>query len=398
MNTELLAPDEAIRRVLSLIEPTDLEDVRLEAASGRALAAPVIASRAQPPFAASAMDGYAIRFEDAAEGAMLKVIGEAPAGRRFAGEVGAGEAVRIFTGAPMPEGADTVLIQENATREGETLRVDEAPAKGAHIRPDGLDFQPGARLEAPRRLTPHEIALAASMNAPWLVVRRRPLVALIATGDELVMPGEQPGPDQIVSSNNFGLAALINAWGGEARIDPIAHDSRAALTAALDRAADADLIVTLGGASVGDHDLVREVFGEEGLDLSFYRVAIRPGKPLMAGRVRGKPMIGLPGNPVSALVLAHILLRPVMDAFCGLPPAPAARITARLGSPLKANGPREHYIRARLEETEEGVTAFPFPSQDSSLLSILASSNGLIIHPANAPAAEVGETLSALRF
>lgn len=398
MKTPLLSPDEALRRVLDLVTPMAIESVPLHQASGRVLAAPVIASRNQPPFAASAMDGYAIRAEDAAIGAVLEVVGEAAAGGRYEAEVKPGESVRIFTGAPLPEGADTVVIQEDVDREGDQITFREVPAKGAHIRPAGIDFQVGSRIAAPRRLIPNEIALSASMNAPFLEVYRKPLVAIIATGDELVPPGGNPGPNQIISSNNYGLAAMLEACGAEARIDPIAGDTKEALVAALDRAADADLIVTLGGASVGDHDLVRQVFGDEGMDLSFYRVAMRPGKPLMAGRVRGKPMVGLPGNPVSSMVLAHLLLRPMMDAFQGLEAGPAPRVRARLGSALKANGPREHYIRARLEENLEGNIAFPYPNQDSSLLSILASANALIVMPANAEAREAGDEVEVIRL
>ncbi|WP_340109175.1 gephyrin-like molybdotransferase Glp [Pikeienuella sp. HZG-20] len=398
MNAPLISAEEALRRVLALIEPLEVESAPLHLAAGRALAAPVVASRDQPPFAASAMDGYAVRAADARLGATLAVIAEVAAGGRFEGAIGPGEAVRIFTGAPVPSGADTILIQEDAERAGDRLTVREAPEKGRHIRPAGGDFHAGARLEAPRRLNPAEIALAAAMNAPFLDVRRRPLVSLIATGDELVPPGGRPGPNQIISSNNYGLAAMLEEAGAIARIDPIAADTDAALVEALDRAANADLIVTLGGASVGDHDLVRKVFGREGLDLSFYRVAMRPGKPLMAGRVRGKPMVGLPGNPVSSMVLGHLLLRPAIAAFLGLEAGPAPRIRARLGSPLAANGPREHYMRARLEETPDGLVAFPFPSQDSSLLSILAAANALVVAAPGAPARGAGETVDVIRL
>lgn len=394
----LLSATEALARVLALAAPVEIETVALDRAAGRVLAAPVIARRDQPPFAASAMDGYAVKGAEAQAGAELEVVGEVAAGAAFAPEMTSGQTVRIFTGAPVPDGADTVLIQENAERTGNRIRVTESPKPGGHIRAAGKDFRAGARLEARRRLTPNEIALAASMNAPYLEVRRRPLVSLIATGDELIIPGEQPGPSQIVSSNNYGLAAMLEAAGAEARIEPIARDDAASLKAALDRAEDADLIVTLGGASVGDHDLVRSVFGEEGLDLSFYRVAMRPGKPLMAGRVRGRAMVGLPGNPVSSMVLGRILLRPMIDAFLGLAAGPAPRIRARLGSALKANGPREHYMRARLEETPDGPLAFPFPDQDSSLLSILAAANALVVMPPDAGARAAGEEIDAIRL
>ncbi|MGB0439599.1 MAG: molybdopterin molybdotransferase MoeA, partial [Paracoccaceae bacterium] len=282
----MLSTAEALARVLALMTPTGAEDVPLAEAAGRVLVEPVVAMRDQPPFAASAMDGYAVRAGDCAVGAVLSVIGEVPAGAAFSGEVGAGQAVRIFTGAPVPAGADAILIQENAARDGDVLVVDEAPAAGRFIRPAGLDFKAGDQMSAPRRLTPADIALAAAMNAPVLRVARKPVVHLIATGDELVSPGGTPGPTQIISSNNYGVAAMLAAAGAEPVIQPIAPDRPEALVEALDRAADADLIVTLGGASVGDYDLVGQVFGAEGMDLSFYKVAMRPGKPMMAGRVR----------------------------------------------------------------------------------------------------------------
>lgn len=394
----MISTDEALARTLALLTPLRTETVPLEAAHGRVLAAPVIAMRPQPPFAASAMDGYAVRAGDAAAGARLTVVGEVQAGGAPGHPLGPSEAIRIFTGAPVPDGADAILIQEDADRAGDALTVREAPAKGAHIRPAGLDFPAGGRIDAPRRLSSADIALAAAMNAPMLEVFRRPKVSLIATGDELVSPGGAPGPSQIVSSNNYGLAAMLAAHGAAPEIQPIARDDEAALVAALDRAADADLIVTLGGASVGDHDLVQRVFGAEGLDLSFYKVAMRPGKPLMAGMVRGRPMIGLPGNPVSSMVLGHLLLRPAMDALQGLPAGPLPRLRARLGQDIGPNGPREHFMRARLEETEAGPTVFPFPNQDSSLLSVLAAANALAIHPPGAGAMEKGETIEVIRL
>ena len=394
----MLSAKETLEKTLALVGPLGIETAPLHEAAGRVLAAPISAQRNQPPFDASAMDGYAVRADEATLGATLTVVGEIPAGGAYEGEMPPASTVRIFTGAPMPAGADAVLIQEDATRDGDSLTVDEAPAKGAHIRPGGLDFLAGSRLTAPRRLTSAEIALAASMNAPFLEVYRRPVVSLIATGDELVSPGGAPGPTQIISSNNYGLAAMLAAAGATPVIQPIAADNRAALTEALEASLSADLIVTLGGASVGDYDLVRDVFGEGGLDLSFYKVAMRPGKPLMAGTVRGVPMVGLPGNPVSSMVLGHLLLRPAMDVMQGLPAAPLPRRKARLGDAIPKNGPREHYMRARLEETDEGLIAFPFPNQDSSLLSVLAAANGLVVHAAGAGAMAPGEAIDAIFF
>lgn len=394
----MLSAKETLEKTLALVAPLGIETVPLDQAAGRVLAMPISAQRNQPPFDASAMDGYAVRADEAKLGARLTVAGAIPAGGAYEGKMPPASAIRIFTGAPLPAGADAVLIQEDATRDGGSLTVNEAPVKGAHIRPGGLDFLAGSRITAPRRLTSAEIALAASMNAPFLEVYRRPVVSLIATGDELVAPGGAPGPNQIISSNNYGLAAMLAASGAMPVIHPIAADNREALTEALENALSSDLIVTLGGASVGDYDLVRDVFGDGGLDLSFYKVAMRPGKPLMAGTVRGVPMVGLPGNPVSSMVLGHLLLRPTMDVMQGLPAAALPRRKARLGDSIPRNGPREHYMRARLEETDEGLIAFPFPNQDSSLLSVLAAANGLVVHPAGADAMTPGQVIDAIFF
>jgi len=384
----MLSVAEALTRVLALMRPVGVARVALADAGGRVLAEPVTAARDQPPFAASAMDGYAVRAADATHGSALRVIGEAPAGRAWAGTLGPGEAVRIFTGAPMPQGADAVLIQENADRDGDALRVREAPAPGAWLRPRGLDFAAGAQLAAPRRLSPADIALAAAMNAAELVVRRRPVVALIPTGDELAQPGAVPGPDQIIASSGYGVAALLAQYGAAPRLAPIARDSVDSLRAALDAAAGADLIVTLGGASVGDYDLVREVADA----LDFYRVAIRPGKPLMAGRVGATPLVGLPGNPVSAMVCGHVFLRPALDAMLGLPAGPLPRVRARLAQDMAAGGPREHYMRAALGP--DGVA--PFADQDSSVQSLMAQADALIVQPPDAPAAQAGEMVEII--
>ena len=384
----MLSVAEALTRVLALMRPVGVARVALADAGGRVLAEPVTAARDQPPFAASAMDGYAVRAADATPGAVLRVIGEAPAGRAWTGTLGPGEAVRIFTGAPMPQGADAVLIQEDADRDGDALRVREAPAAGAWVRPRGFDFAAGAQIAAPRRLSPADIALAAAMNAAELVVRRRPVVALIPTGDELAQPGAVPGPDQIIASSSYGVAALLARYGAAPRLAPIARDSVDSLRAALDAAAGADLIVTLGGASVGDYDLVREVADA----LDFYRVAIRPGKPLMAGRVGATPLVGLPGNPVSAMVCGHVFLRPALDAMLGLPAGPLPRVRARLAQDMAAGGPREHYMRAALGP--DGVA--PFADQDSSVQSLMAQADALIVQPPDAPAAQAGEMVEII--
>ncbi|MGB0855358.1 MAG: gephyrin-like molybdotransferase Glp [Pikeienuella sp.] len=392
----MLSTEEALARALALLSPTAVEDVPLAEAAGRVLAAPVIATRDQPPFAASAMDGYAVRATDASDGAKLAVVGEVQAGAAFSGPLEAGTAVRIFTGAPVPAGADAILIQENAARDGDSINVTEAPQAGRYIRPAGLDFKAGSEITAPRRLSPSDIALAAAMNAPRLSAHQKPIVHLIATGDELVMPGENPGQNQIITSNNFGVAALLATRGAAPVIQPIASDDKDALITALDRAKGADLIVTLGGASVGDYDLVQQVFGDEGMDLSFYKVAMRPGKPLMAGRVRGIPMIGLPGNPVSSMVLAHLLLLPAMDVLQGLPGEPLPRRTAKLAANIGANGPREHFMRARAVETADGLLVTPFDNQDSSVLSLMAQANALAIHPPYAGPMAAGDTIEVI--
>jgi molybdopterin molybdotransferase len=384
----MLSVEAALERALALIEPVETETVALPALGGRALAEPVEARRDQPAFDASAMDGYAVRAGDAAEGARLRVVGEAPAGRAWRGRLGPGEAVRLFTGAPMPEGADAVLIQEDAARDGDAVLVRAAVSPGLFVRRRGRDFHAGWRLEAPRRLSPADVALIAAMDVPQAVVRRRPRIALIPTGDELAEPGGAPGPDAVTASNHYGLAALLAGRGAEPWLRPIARDDRAALRAALDAAAEADLIVTLGGASVGDYDLVREVVGE----VDFHRVAMRPGKPLMAGRYRGTPLLGLPGNPVSAMVCGHVFLRPALDRLLGLPARPIAREPARTAAALPANGPREHYMRATLGP--EGLT--PAADQDSSVLSRLAEADALLVRAPHAPSAAAGETVEAI--
>jgi len=352
------------------------ETVPLAEAAGRVMRADTAARRTQPPFPASAMDGYAVRAADAGQGARLQVIGEAAAGRRYPGALGPGQAVRIFTGAPVPDGADTILIQEDAIRDGDVITVTEAPDPGAFVRPAGGDFVEGETIQAPQRLTPRRIALLAAMNVSEVAAARRPVVALIPTGDELVLPGETPGPDQIVSSNNFGLAAMIAAAGAVPLLCPIARDNAASLRAALDAAAGADIVVTLGGASVGEHDLVAKVYSEQGLELDFYKVAMRPGKPLMAGRIGRQMMLGLPGNPVSAMVCGEVFLRPVLAAAEGLPARPRSTMSAPLAHDLEANGPREHYMRAVLGE--DGALEV-FSNQDSSLVATLARANALIV-------------------
>ena len=382
MSGGLISIEEALARLFALCPVLAAETVDLRAAAGRVLAAPVVARLTQPPFAASAMDGYAIRERDHRAGAVLTVVGESAAGRGFGGAVTDGNAVRIFTGAPVPEGAERVVLQEDVTREGARITLGNRLESGANIRPAGQDFREGDRIEAPRRLRSADLGLIAAMNQPQVQVARRPVVALIATGDELVMPGEVPGPDQIVASNSFALAAMAEAEGAEVRLLPIARDSEESLRSLLTLAADADLIVTIGGASVGDHDLVGKVAGDMGLERAFWKIAMRPGKPLMAGRIAGSVLLGLPGNPVSSIVCGHLFMLPMLRAMQGLPQGPAPRATARLAEDLPANGPREHYMRATLDRTAAMPVIRPFDRQDSALLSILTRADALLVRPA----------------
>jgi molybdopterin molybdotransferase len=388
----MISVAEALEHLFALVAPLEAETVPLRRANGRILATPQAARRTQPPFAASAMDGYAVNSAEIAAGAQFKVIGEAAAGHGFAGQVGKAEAVRIFTGAPLPQGTDHVIIQENVTRHDDRITLDDSANDTSHVRPAGGDFNEGDQLSAPRRLSPHDIALLAAMNIANLPVTRKPVVAIIATGDELVQPGETPGPDQIIASNSYGLAALIEDIGAEARLLPIARDNVGSLKLAFELAEGADLIVTIGGASVGDHDLVAEVAADQGMARAFYKVAMRPGKPLMAGRMAKAAMIGLPGNPVSAMVCGHVFLAPVLRKMLGLGEAPAPRQTAILAQDIPANGPREHYMRANL--SADGLTIFE--RQDSSLLTVLSAANCLAIRPPHDPARTKGETLEII--
>ncbi|MEC3862174.1 gephyrin-like molybdotransferase Glp [Mesobacterium sp. TK19101] len=386
----MITVSEALDTLFALARPLPVEEVPLMFAVGRVLARPVSARRTQPPFDASAMDGYAVTA--ARPGDMLTVIGESAAGLRYDGTVGAGQAVRIFTGAPVPAGATRVVIQEDVTRTGDTITIGDKLDSGTNIRPAGNDFAAGAEIPAPRVLTPNDVALLAAMNIPTVPVTRRPRVALISTGNELVMPGEEPGPDQIIASNTFGLHAMLHQIGAEPRLLPIARDNVESLKLAFDLTDDADLVITIGGASVGDHDLVAGVTEALGMSRAFYKVKMRPGKPLMSGRMGGKMMIGLPGNPVSAMVCGHVFVAPVIRALLGLGTAPAPRLTAPLAAPIGANGPREHYMRAALGP--DGLRIFE--RQDSSLLSVLGAANALVVRPVDDPARAAGALVDYL--
>ncbi len=377
----LISVAEAHVRLMRLFSAVGTETVPLAQSCGRVLASDLIAGRPQPPFDASAMDGYAVRRQDVETGASLLLVGTSAAGAGFDGKVGQGQAVRIFTGAPVPEGADMILIQEDATLNGKTVSVGNNRDTADYIRPAGGDFSAGARMTSPRRLNARDIALAAAMNQPVLTVMRKPVVAILPTGDELVAPGDHPRGDQIVASNNYGLAAMLQAAGAEVRLLPIAGDTLESLDQVFSLTADADVVVTLGGASVGDHDLVQASAVRNGLDLEFYRVAMRPGKPLMAGRLGSIPFIGLPGNPVSSLVCGRIFLLPALDVMLGLEGKMPRRHPAVLDGDLAANGPREHYMRALVAEDGSGWKCVPYTRQDSSLLSVLADSNALLVRP-----------------
>lgn len=381
----MISVSEALEQLFALVKPLDSEPVTLTEASGRVLSAPATAWRDQPPFSASAMDGYALRDEEVMPGAQFDVIGEAAAGHRFTGHVASGQAVRIFTGAPVPTGADRVVIQEDVTRDGNRITLGERIDPSRYIRPAGTDFAKGFSLHD-QYLGPTQIALLAAMNQPTVQVTRKPKIAILATGDELLSPGGEPNDDQIIASNSYGLHALLVAHGADPRLLPIAKDTISSLEQAFEMAAGADLLVTIGGASVGDHDLVAKVADGLGMERSFYKVAMRPGKPLMAGRLRGLPMIGLPGNPVSAMVCGWVFLLPVVRKMLGLGAEAMPRAMAPLTHDMPAGGPREHYMRACLGP--DGITVHE--RQDSALLSVLSESNVLAIRPPQAEAVTAG--------
>lgn len=388
--SRLLDVDTALGRILHGVQPLETESTHISLCYGRMLGADIVAHRTQPPFAASAMDGYAVRAADLP--GRLKVIGEAAAGHRFDGAIGPGEAVRIFTGAPLPDGADAIVIQENAVRDRADVHVAEAVSSGTYVRNAGIDFRSGETLlNAGRRMDAGALSLAAAANCAQLPVVRKPRVALIATGDELVAPGTEPGPDQIIASNTYGLAAQIISAGGEPIDCGIARDNAASMNAAFDKAANADIIVTMGGASVGDHDLVRATLEARGVSLSFWKLAMQPGKPVIFGTDgNSRRYLGLPGNPVSGLVCSQVFLMPLIRALLG-DTTPDVLLSGTLGRDLPASGERRQFMRATLHWGGGKPVVTPFERQDLSLVSLYATAECLLVRPENGAAANRGE-------
>lgn len=396
----LLAVEEALSIILKDVRPLPVEDLPIAQAAWRVLGQDLQARRTQPPFNVSAMDGYAVRAKDIETAPVsLSIIGESAAGNGFSGALASNEAVRIFTGAPVPDGADTVVIQEDTHRSGMMVEIRETISLGRHIRPAGLDFSAGdIILQAGRTLDPAAISLAASANYASLPVIRQPRVAILATGDELALPGSQLLPDQIVSSNSYGVMAVIEESGGKTIDLGIVQDRIDLIQEAVERAFqfEADILVTLGGASVGDHDLVQAALKKRGIELDFWKLALRPGKPMMYGQLQSMRVLGLPGNPVSSLICSSIFLKPLISALGGRSHSPDIR-KIKLGQAMRQNDLRQDYIRALVSHDANGeAIVTPFTLQDSSMLTTLAKANGLIIREPNAPAVNEGELVPVL--
>ncbi len=393
----MISVEEAVSRIVAGFAVLESERVGIAHAAGRVLAKDASAKFDQPPAPMSAMDGYALRASEAANvPARLCVIGESPAGKPFAGKIGRGQAVRIFTGAVVPEGADTIVIQEDTVRAGDEVTVKKPPRPGQHIRAAGLDFRAGdVVLDKGRRLTARDVGLLAAADFAQVEVVRKPHIALIATGDELSRPGAARAPGGIIASSTYALAAMVEKWGGTATDIGILPDKAEAFASLPEATRGANLIVTQGGASVGDHDLVQRALAPHGFKLDFWKIAMRPGKPLIFGRLNATPLLGLPGNPVSAMVCSILFLRPGIAAMLGMTYQPAMR-PARLATPLKANGVRQDYIRTRIISRDGAFWAEPFALQDSSMQKIFAQSDGLIVRAPRAPAARQGDRVDVL--
>ena len=389
----MISVSEALNRIFDLVSPTDTEVVDLNSAAGRVLAADLISPRNQPPFAVSAMDGYAVCAEDAVPGRRLAVIGVSAAGRPCEAAVQPGTAIRIFTGAEVPKGADRIVIQEDVRADGKIIEVKGDLDGENYIRPAGNDFSIGLQVKPPRVLGPATLSLIASMNFAAVCVRKRPEVAIIPSGDELAMPGDPWADGKIIASSGFGVSAILEAAGARCRILPIAEDRLDSIESSFRMAEGSDLIVTIGGASVGDHDLISAAGKRAGLQESFHNVAMRPGKPVMAGSIAGTPLIGLPGNPVSALVCSYVFLVPALRSILGFGRSPLLRKKAPLADSLPANGLREHYMRALLAGSEGGERLRIFERQDSSLVSVMAKANALAVGPPGSPAKSAGDLI-----
>ncbi|WP_373088460.1 gephyrin-like molybdotransferase Glp [Sneathiella sp.] len=395
----MISVDEARAKILKDIKPVSTEVIALAEANGRVLAEDAVARRTQPPADMSAMDGFAVKAADIAMvPAQLRIVGTAAAGGSHDTVLQTGEAVRIFTGAPLPDGADTIVIQEDTEFTNDAVTVLETAKVGRYVRPAGLDFRGGdIGLTADRVLSPRDIGLLAAMNIPWVTVRRRPRIALLSTGDELVRPGEPVARNQIISSNSLLVAAMIREAGGDPIDLGIAEDNAASLREKAAGASSADMLITLGGASVGDHDLVQSVLAEEGLAVDFWRIAMRPGKPLMFGDFAGIPMLGMPGNPVSSMICSFLFLLPAIDALCGLTPRQPPRQKAILDQDITANDQREDYMRARIIGTKEGLPRVSlFPKQDSSMLSSLSRADCLVVRAPFAAALSAGSEIEII--
>jgi molybdopterin molybdotransferase len=398
----LMPVAEALQRVLTDARPLPAESVPLDDALGRVLTEDVVALRTQPPAAVSAMDGYAVRASDVAHApTTLKVIGEVAAGHPFAGQVGPGQAARIFTGGVMPAGSDTVIIQELTSQTGDAVTIQKTTTKGRNVRAQGIDFvQNQALLHKRHRLSDRDLMLAAAMNHPSVRVHRRPKVAVLGTGDELVAPGGAPKFGEIVYSNGFALTAIVRNEGADVCDLGIARDRIEDIVASVRRAREwgADILVTTGGASVGDHDLVQRALAAEGLTLSFWRVALRPGRPMMHGRLNEMQVLGVPGNPVSSYVCAFLFVVPLIRRLAGRRDIERTPEVALLGSDLPANDERTDYLRATLAAGTAGLIATPLPSQDSSLMAPLAKADCLLIREPHAPAAKAGSECVILKL